>query len=423
MTRTIEAKLKYKTLFFSLYRLKIHSEAALFDAVFRWYSHDTAARSNLLDDVIRHIRFGLITDATLMTMPQHWLTIKYQAAIKYINTGLKYHMDVKNGHPAIDTYAKVRATEADLVFIHQGSSYKPFEVTAYDHKQDKFFQLATDISGSRDCRVATVDNFAYICRVVDSGGGSLMNSLLRFDPRHLSLHELTPSRRLRLEPALAAIGKSIYVFGGTTETYQVLDAVECYNVETNTWSELPVLPIATHSLAAVAHGADAIYLSGGLEAASRQPVTSFRRYNVTERTFDTLQSMQCARRLHEMASLNDRLFVLGGIAEHTFHQQTHIPIEYYALGDNQWTTLVTTTLPGRAVGHFVVAFGDALLSIGREHCEATEEEIRKYDMEAGTWTAYARVPRRSGLAGVSATKLMLNFHDDRICRHVISDKR
>ena len=325
------------------------------------------------------------------------------------------------------------------MFIHQGSSYKPFEVTAYAHKLDKFFQLATDNSGSRDCRIASVDNFAYICRVVDCGGGLLMNSLLRFDPRQLTSHELTPCPRLRLDPALAACGRCLYLFGGATDTYVILDSVDCYNIVTDTWTACRPLPAPTHALSAVAvpsGGGGAVYVSGGLERQTRAPVTSLTLYDTRTGVYTPRAPMHCARRLHEMCYVaggagrgDDSIYALGGIADHSYSSQSSIAVEAYSLAADQWTLIDATTLAGRAVGHFVV-FNDAVLSIGREQPDATEEEIRRFrrgdehaSSSSSSWTPYARVPRRGGLSGVTVAKLKINFYDERVAKHVISDKR
>ncbi|KAK2144541.1 hypothetical protein LSH36_748g02090 [Paralvinella palmiformis] len=400
--------------------LRIRSEGLLLDVVAKWYSHDQK-RAEHLEDVVKNVRLCLVSDVQLVQLQQHWLSRQFPKVISHrIVDGIKYHQDSSNGHPWLSETAKIRSTEKSLVLIHQGSAYKPFEVTAFDEKEGKFYQLSTDISGSRDCRVATIDNFVYICRVVDCGGGALMNSLLRFDPRHLALQELTPCRRLRIDPALVSKGQWLYVFGGTNETYAILDSVECYDVRSNSWVDLLPMPEATHSHAATVCG-DYIYLSGGVSCTDRQPSTNLFRYMPSSHQWETLSGMRSARRLHEMAALGDKLYIVGGIGSHSFHQQTQIPIECYNTQSDQWT-LLTSTLAGRSVGHFIKYFGQ-ILSIGREHYEATEDDLWLYDIETDTWNHKTKAPRRTGLTSAFCTMMYINFFDEKVAKRVLSDKR
>ncbi len=403
--------------------LKVKSESILYDIVAKWYHHDQS-RLESMDNLLKCVRFSLLSDTQLNQLRQHWLTGQFPNSMNYISDGLKYHTDSNMGHPWLSNSSRLRSKERSLTMIHQGSSYRPFEITACDNHEGKFYQLLSDNCGSRDCRVVSVDNYVYICRVVDCGGGTLMNSLLRFDPRHLKLQELTPCRRLRIDPALTAKDQWLYLFGGTNEHYNTLDTVECYDTRSNSWIDLLPLPIPLHQ-----HSATVckrlVFVCGGVSGPERQPVQSMYSYDTATHHWESKANMHCSRRLHEMAVLGETIYVLGGIGAHSFHQQTQIPIESYSPNTNQWT-LLTSTLAGRCVGHFV-PYQNQILSIGREHYEAAEDDIWIYDREADSWKRFMKVPRRSGLASTSgttsATLLYLNFADEKITKRVLTDKR
>ncbi len=401
--------------------LRIRSESLLCDIVAKWYNNDQK-RIDGLESVVKCIRFGIATELQLQHLQQNWLTRQFPTMLNYISEGLKYHRDSGMGHPWLSDLTKIRSQDASLTLIHQGSSYRRFEVTAYNHDDGKFYQLATDITGSRDCRISCVDNFVYICRVVDCGGGTLMNSLLRFDPRHLALQELTPCRRLRIDPVLIANGNWLYMTGGTNENFAFLDSVECYDVRSNSWVDLGPLPEAVHSHAGVAEG-ECIYISGGVTAQAQDhvPTAHMYSYKPTTRQWVAKASMHCARRLHDMVAVNHKLYTLGGIGPQSYHQQTQIPIESYNCDTDQWTLLVST-LAGRSVGHFIPYRG-GILSIGREHYEATEDDMWLYDIESDTWRRFIKAPRRTALASASCAMLYLNFFDDKIARRAISTEK
>ena len=236
--------------------------------------------------------------------------------------------------------------------VHVGTSQLPFLITAFNHDTKTFYNLYGDVNGIRECRLAAVDNFAYICRVVDFGGGSLMSSLFRFDPRHLVGQELLPMRRLRSEFSFVAHQRRLYAFGGATETFAILDSVECYDVASNTWEELPALLNPTHSMAAVSHGTR-IFLSGGVTGADRQIVASFSSYDPVARRYEAWPSMFYPRRLHDMIAQGSKVYALGGITRQDIPLYGQTPIESFDLSSNQWTIL-SSTLGGRSVGHYLL---------------------------------------------------------------------
>ena len=184
--------------------------------------------------------------------------------------------------------------------------------------------------------------------------------------------------------------------------------------------DLLPLPQAVHSHSATLYK-DVIYLCGGLGTDNRQPLTSLHMYDPTSQQWKSKSSMQCARRLHVMVTLGDLVYVLGGIGTHSFHQQTQIPIESYNPATDQWT-LLSATLAGRSVGHFI-SFNDMILSIGREHYEATEDDIWEYDPKSDKWKSMVKMPRRMGLATASGVLLHINFSDDKIAKNVLTDRR
>ncbi len=400
-------------------QMVIKTEALLYDLVAKWFAHDQQTRVEQVGEALSCIRFALFSDAQLKQLQQHWLTTRYPQALTYVKDGVAYHEACKTGHPAINQACKVRALSASLTMVHQGSSYRPFEICAYNAKDGKFYQLFDDSDSARDCRVVTVDNFVYVYKAVDVGGGTLFNAMVRFDPRHMCVESMTACNNLRLDPAFVARGQWLYMFGGNTDQFALLDSVECYNVQTNSWMDLLPLPQPVSAHAATVHK-DLIYLSGGVDV-QRQPVPSLHMYDPTSQQWHSKAPMHCARRLHVMVSLSDKVYVLGGIGSHSFHQQTQIPVESYDPLTDQWTVF-SSTLAGRSVGHFIT-LNDKILSIGREHYEATEDEIWEYKPSEDTWSALVKVPRRVSLATASAVLLNLNFSDDKIAKKVLSDRR
>lgn len=395
-------------------RLMTSSEYRLFELVSQWLQHDKVRCSTHAEEVFKHIRFSLMTHAQLQKVRDSPIIRNNMNITKYVVEGLKYGLEVTCGHPLINKRADLRTPTCSLIMIHQGSAFRPFKVEALNNSTGKCYKLFTNTSGSSDCRVAVVDNFIYICRIVDFGGGTLMNSLCRFDPRHLQVQELHPMKRLRLDSALVAVGKKLYVLGGASEYLSVLDSVECYDVSTNVWSDIEPLLVPTHSHAAAVAN-NKIYISGGTSSGdTRQLLSSFASFDVETRQWESHHSMFYARRLHDMVAVGNKIFVLGGIL---VPNEGQTPIECYNIETKQWSML-SNIFSGRSIGHYL-ALDENIYSIGREHYNAAEDEIWKYDIATDKWSKFAKASHHTNLSSAVCTQLQINFNDDMIkeCEH------
>lgn len=416
-------------------RLRVRSEYLLVDAVVRWCAHDISSRTESLPALVRCIRFALMSRAELQSLLSTF-GLQTPAIRIVIEAGLEYHHTVSAGkHPSVvdgTTAARTRAPSKSLVLVHQGSSMRPFEIVGFDAATMRFYSLFSNTDGGRDYRVVAAGGFAYVLRVTDSGGGALLNELARFDPRHLSLTMLTPCRRLRLDPAVVAVERQIFVFGGSVDTPSgaagdtVLSSVERYDIVADAWSDVGTMPTATHAHSALEVDG-IVYISGGVVATHVRAVSDqLLRYDPAGGVYAQCAPMHCARRLHAMVSASDNavLYIVGGIGvHHSFHQQTQIPVERYDIAADQWTVLGSTTLAGRSVGHFLAVDDSSIISVGREHHQATEDDIWRYEVSRDTWSPYVKAPSRMSLASTSCLLMHINFHDEKVSKKLIPERR
>ncbi|XP_046584126.1 kelch-like protein 9 isoform X1 [Haliotis rubra] len=400
--------------------LRITSEYQLLCCLDKWFRSNPMRIVNDGFTVFSKIRFPLMSEQELAMVRDSEIIQRCSTQVKeLVRKGYHYHDACKKGHPMIDESTRVRSNSSSIILIHHGTSYMPFQVTAYNSNAGMFYSVYSDVNGSRDCRIASVDNFAYICRVVDFGGGTLMSSLFRFDPRHLIGQELRPMRRLRIDFTLVSFNRSVYAFGGSTEQFAILDSVERYSAVNNTWEDIVAMPAPTHSLSAIVYG-ERIYLSGGISGQDRQTINTFISFDPATQRYETKPGMFYARRLHDMVAYDGSIYVLGGIPRPGVPLHGQIPIECFSFHTNQWTML-SSTLSGRSVGHYI-NFEGQILSLGHEHHNATEDEIWAYDTDLDDWSKYAKAPQRMSLNSAICTQLYVNFDDEKIAKKFIKEK-
>lgn len=397
-------------------RLKISSEYKLLKCLSKWFLYDPMRYSTGSEKILAHIRFPLMSKQELASLRDCDIIMKCPHSTRLVDVGNRYHV-TSRAQPLINELSTIRSEKSSLVLVH-GTSHMPLQITAYNSQSKQFYRLFSDVNGSRDCRVVVVDNFMYICRIMDCGGGTLMSALFRFDPRHLTKQDLNPMRTLRLDFAMLAHRQHLYVFGGSTERFTILDCVECYNTATDEWQVLSELPSATHSLAAVV-SMDLIYLSGGVSGRDRQSMNTFVCYDPVARSWDQQPGFFYARRLHDMVAHNDNIYIFGGIPKPGVLMNGNIPIERFSHKTNQWTIL-SSTLYGRSLGHYINYEG-LILSLGHEYQEALDYEVWHYDDASDKWTNYAKGPQKMSLTSAICAQLKVNFHDEKIAAKFIKE--
>jgi hypothetical protein len=418
-------KLDHLIKYISSDKLKTRSELQIFHHVRRWIEEDED-RTEHIKDVLKQVRFCLMSEAELQELAQGDFVRNSSEVSALVNKGLHYHKQSKGGPIKLsDTdNTNLRTPSDSLVCIHPGNAYEPLKITAFDEENNGFFNLASEqFCGNVNAEVVVLDNFIYICRVLDyrNEGGVLTASLCRFDPRHLSLQELQPMERPRTEAALVTLNKKLYLIGGKFANYVVHDCIECYDIETNSWARLDALPCPLHSHAAVV-AQEKIFISGGLSSLGGHdilPTNTFICFNPVTRKWDYKPNMLSGpRRLHCMITTDDKIYVFGGIClqnnQSNSEQLPLVPIEVYDMVTDQWTCLLSYTLKGRSGGHFV-SLNNKILSIGHEHFKAAENEIWHYNDEKMEWTKIAKAPgiNFTQTKGVIAA---INFNDKKLVK-------
>lgn len=389
--------------------LIVSNERHLFDYVVKWVSYGKSTR---LQDSVRlmdNIRFSLLPDNVLIDLSSHSLC-KGQT-INLINEGRTYHRNSETNHPMLNNRTRLRTPTEMLVCTQHGSVYQPLDIFTLNVNNDRLYRLSGDVNGAKDSRTTSLDNFLFIYRILDAGGGTSLAQLLRFDPRHLSVVQLTTNQTVRIDAAFFALPKSmLLISGGMNDVLQPLDTMEVYDSSKNEWLSGTKLPYPIHSHSGVTLG-DRVFISGGV--VNREPSNNLLEFQGG--TWKYRASMKLPRRLHQMLVHKDQIFVAGGTQSQSHLSNIHL--ECYNSSQDQWTIL-TQTMSGRSVGHFVSINGE-FLSIGREHPQATESEIWRYDEYEDVWKRKTAVPRSFNLSTALATCLAFNTNDERFARCAI----
>ncbi|XP_037097134.1 kelch-like ECH-associated protein 1A isoform X2 [Syngnathus acus] len=188
--------------------------------------------------------------------------------------------------------------------------------------------------------VGVVDGCIYA--VGGSQGGTLHNTVERWDPETNRWSYVSPMPVARLGAGVAPYGGALYVVGGLVGQSRS-NAVEKYQPDSNSWQQLAPMSIARSGLGLVCVNAH-LYAIGGYDG--RNQLAVVERYNISRNTWEPRASMQCCRSTHGVVVHQGRIFVLGGFNQHDFVSS----VECYCPENNEWTYVSDMTLGRSGMG-------------------------------------------------------------------------
>jgi len=196
----------------------------------------------------------------------------------------------------------------------------------------------------------------------------------------------------RADSACAAVGDNIYIFGGGTGA-ATTSQTNGFNINTCLVTALTGLPgfgAGADCMAAVAVG-NSIYVCGGKSQAGTY-FDFLGRYDVLTNTWATLAVMPAVRARHTMVHFGGKLYVFGGQnATPAFVGSTWI----YDIGTNLWTGLGTAIPTSRIDARAAVIGGKAYVIGGNTSLTVMAPSALNevYDFAGNSWTTVAPMLR------------------------------
>jgi N-acetylneuraminic acid mutarotase len=201
----------------------------------------------------------------------------------------------------------------------------------------------------------------------------------------------------RSRPAAAAVNGKIYLFGGETSSGRA-DTVERYDPSANTWTTLAgVMPDPASNICAAVIGTD-IYIPGGYDA-SFTYLDTLRVYHTTTNSWSVIATDPLPVGLLGMgcATLNNKLYVVGGVAAGSTPQASAYVYEPSAPAGSRWTTLASKNTADAYFG--AVTINGKIFTLSGYYCPNC---VEAYDPGANEWHVVTDLTSARGGAGVYA---------------------
>jgi hypothetical protein len=218
----------------------------------------------------------------------------------------------------------------------------------------------------------------YGNKIYVTGGQSASTSFGVYDIETNTWTELPGMLTPRYGHAMAVVGGKIYVFGGITPMVGALTSVEEFSFESYTWVDKEPMPVGTAYMDAVAYDGK-VYIAGGMGTSFFDRFTTLRIYDPATNSWSTGASMSVGRSEIGAVVWQDQLWVVGGQSAVGMGIQSLATVEAYDFDNDSWTTMAS--LPTGIIAPEPVVLNDTLYVIDN-----------KLRYESGAWSFTTGIP-------------------------------
>ncbi len=206
----------------------------------------------------------------------------------------------------------------------------------------------------------------------------------------------TPMPTPRWGVAVAVLGGKVYVMGGQAENGAVLDVVERYDPDTDTWETLPRMDDERFNAAAVVFGGR-IYVLGGRDK-DGDVKDDVQVYDPATGLWSPAAELEEKREGASATLLNGTIFVVGGSDENA---QILNDVERLDTTSGLWSEEQNWELDVPRASHATVTLGGVAYTVGGFSTSGPRGPIQLYDGSGVETLGASLDPPRGGLAAAA----------------------
>ncbi|CAH1245733.1 KLHL9 [Branchiostoma lanceolatum] len=384
------------------------TEVEIFHIALRWLRHEPA-RMEHASQVMENVRFPLMSPGDLVDQVQSVDIMDSDSTCrKFLLEAFNYQTLPYRQHELQSARTGVRSILRAVVCIG-GTPYTDDRVVkdkVHGQLMMRWFEIGTMDEGRCHHGVATMDNFIYVVggqSIQYPSGDGAVAMCSRYDVwtgtwlRMKSMHEK------RAHFHLSALGGRLYAVGGRNKE-QNLKSVEAFLPRENRWMYVaPLRGYSTGHAGCVCDGK--LYTSGGygtsMNNVPHERVLQF--YDPEQNAWQCRAPMTTGRIWHCMATLGDKLYVMGGdIGDARLHVLT---AESYCPTSDQWTAIAPMLTGQSEAG--VAVIDDKIFLLGGYDWNNRDVigSSQSYRPEDNIWRREASLPQAA--AGVACCVVRL----------------
>ena len=395
-------------------------EIVLFEVVWEWLLQDAVHEAYAVQ-LMGHIRFPLISPSDLVNRVQ---TIDAMMSNPDLRSMV---LDALNYHVVPHAQPQKKSSDCQLrCFVERLISIGGREIHPHPSLHDEVYMFEDRITPNSllnrkhvislpnalsHMQVVSFNNFLYVlggCTTQCAHGESAVNSVIRYDPRFNSWHQVMPMINKRAYFFAGVLKDKIYSIGGKFKEGSLATG-EMYDPASNMWVHIQPMPSAYHAHAGAIYG-EHIFISGGYSNNHFTP--DLQRYDPSLRRWEDMAPMLTARGWHVMCVANNRLLVFGGCNLNANQQALAVlQSEAYDPHTDQWSVIAPLSISHKEAS--CALYQDQVFVLGGYNVQTKmgQKMVSKYDLTTGTWETVGALPK--SLTGIGYCVLKLPAYNVR----------
>ncbi|XP_028289100.1 kelch-like protein 10, partial [Parambassis ranga] len=350
--------------------LNVRQEAAVFEAIIRWITHEPQEREGYADLLLSEVRLSI--------MPTEYIQ-SHVLSNELVTDNLRCQAMVSEVIECKDRIlSRPRLPSAFLLAIGGWNSFRDLTnvINAFDVRANHWIYI-TNLSQV----LRTNHGAAYLGGYVYFVGGFAQgfiatNSVLRFDLSTRTWQEVAPMYYCRSYVSVTVLNGFIYAMGGD-DGHTRLSSAEFYQPETNQWLEIaPMHEQRSHASCTALSGK--IYICGGWNG--NEHLQTAECYNPETNQWTLISPMSSRRNGVGVIAYDNHVYAVGGF-DGTACLQT---AEVYNPHTNTWHSVSSMMTPRRSFG--IEVLEDRLFVVGGFNGIISISSVEYYDSETNEWT-------------------------------------
>lgn len=390
------------------------NEETLFEVAFKWLKQKPE-RLEFALQLLSNIRFALIPFYLLKyyVLPNLHSLLPLDTSCKVlVEEAIDYHRKL-SAQPVMQTQRTGLRGGVECLLLLGGEVSErgeglSAEVCWLDEEAGKWVEeTKMPAPRSQHC-VAVLGGFIFTAGgscSPDNGGDSASDMLYRYDPRRCHWIKGAPMNQRRVDFYLGTMGECLIAVGGRNDSGP-LSSVEVYHPADDHWTYVAELPKFTYGHAGTIHKG-IVYISGGHDyqiGPYRHDMLSYDPK--TADAWNECQAMILARGWHSMASLEDRIYAIGGSDDHEDSMERFdvLEVEAFDPQTNQWTMIAPLRYASSEAG--LAVLNRKIYVLGGYSWETMDfsQGTQVFDPDKEQWTLGPNLPKH--IAGPSCVCLI-----------------
>ncbi|KAK2141118.1 hypothetical protein LSH36_1157g00060 [Paralvinella palmiformis] len=310
-----------------------NSEYKLYRAVERWLLYDPATREQFANVLLSHIRYGHMSNEELNRLRKRSLFNENPLFCEYVDEGMSFRCSTLQKQITCFKSERTQVRNRGHIIALANMDTKMQSCILMN---ERWYVLKDGLDQPRpfiNASVCVVNNFLFVCGGDSNIPEEQSNMCFCFKPYNCTWNRLSNMRQGRRNFALVGHGDFLYAIGGIGKRDRLLDTVEKYDIQRDSWSYTCAMGKGLSDMAHCSHRGE-IYVAGGVDENCIN-MTTFKTFNPKISMWKRRADILNIKFRPRLFAARDHLYLAD------LYRTEGLPsrVEMYHIPTNQWSVV------------------------------------------------------------------------------------